>query len=141
MTNKKKLLVQRFLTENQSENNKIRTMTSLLSVGEITSTVHHSRDVAHHVILLTECWTNQFSEITVNNFESFVLHRQENKKNSKRNSGGIVLYIRNKYVSDDTLIFTSHDDILWVKISSSVLSLNNDLYICLCYVVPDETSG
>ena len=27
-----------------------------------------------------------------------------------------------------------------VKISSSVLSLNNDLYICLCYVVPDESS-
>ena len=40
-----KLLVQRFLTENQSENNKIRTMTSLLNVGEITSAAHHSRDV------------------------------------------------------------------------------------------------
>ena len=74
------------------------------------------------------------------NFESFSLHRQENKQSSKRNSGGIVLYIRNKYVSKDTLVFTSHDDILWVKISSSVLSLNTDLYICLCYVVPDESS-
>ena len=95
---------------------------------------------SHDVILFTECWTNQFSEITVNNFEAFVLNRQENKRNSKRNSGGIILYIRNKYVSNDTLVFTSHDDILWVKISSSVLSLNNDLYICLCYVVPDESS-
>ena len=95
---------------------------------------------SHDVILLTECWTNQFSEITVNNFESFSLHRQENKQSSKRNSGGIVLYIRNKYVSKDTLVFTSHDDILWFKVSSSVLSLNTDLYICLCYVVPDESS-
>ena len=43
-------------------------------------------------------------------------------------------------MSKDTLVFTSHDDILWVKISSSVLSLNTDLYICLCYVVPDESS-
>ena len=49
---------------------------------------------SHDVILLTECWTNQLSELTVNNFESIVLHRQENKKNSKRNSGGLVLYIR-----------------------------------------------
>ena len=65
--------------------------------------------------MLTECWTNEFSEITVNNFDSFVLHRQEDKKSSKRNSGGILLYIRNKYVSNDTLVFTSHDDILWVK--------------------------
>ena len=95
---------------------------------------------SHDVILLTECWTNEFSEITVNNFDSFVLHRQENKKTSKRSSGGIVLYIRSRYVSNDTLVFTSHDDILWVKISSSVLSIDRDLYICLCYVVPDGSS-
>ena len=29
---------------------------------------------------------------------------------------------------------------LWVKIGKSVLSLNEDLYICLCYVTPDESS-
>ena len=95
---------------------------------------------SHDVVLLTECWTNQFSETIVDNFEAYVLNRSENKKNSKRNSGGIILYIRNKYVSKDNLIFTSQDDILWVKISSSTLSTENDLYICLCYVVPDSSS-
>ena len=95
---------------------------------------------SHDVVLLTECWTNQFSETSVDNFEAYVLNRNENKKNSKRNSGGIILYIRNKYVSKDNLIFTSQDDILWVKISSSTLSTENDLYICLCYVVPDSSS-
>ena len=45
MTNNKKLLVQSFLTENQSENNKIRMMTSLLNARDFSSTVHHSRDV------------------------------------------------------------------------------------------------
>ena len=64
---------------------------------------------SHDVVLLTECWTNQFSETSVDNFESYVLNRNENKRNSKRNSGGIILYIRNKYVSNDTLVFTSHD--------------------------------
>ena len=43
-------------------------------------------------------------------------------------------------MSKDNLIFTSQDDILWVKISSSTLSTENDLYICLCYVVPDSSS-
>ena len=33
-------------------------------------------------------------------------------------------------MSKDTIVFSLHDDILLVKISSSVLSLNNDLYIC-----------
>ena len=34
-------------------------------------------------------------------------------------------------MSSDTVVFTSDDDILWVKISKTVLSLNEDLYICL----------
>ena len=38
------------------------------------------------------------------------------------------------------LIFKSQDDILWIKITKSVLNLTNDLYICLCYVIPDESS-
>ena len=40
----------------------------------------------------------------------------------------------------DTLVYTSEDDILWVRIGKSVLSLNEDLYICLCYVKPGESS-
>ena len=92
------------------------------------------------ILLLTETWTDNFSDINVNNFETFSLHRQENKKKCKRNSGGIIIYIRDKYVNSDTLVFTSGDDILWVKISKNVLSLNEDLYVCLCYVTPDESS-
>ena len=95
---------------------------------------------SNDIVLLTETWTDQFSEITEDNFEYFVLHREEKKGKSKRNSGGIILYIRDKYVSSDTLIYTSQDDILWVKISNTVLSLDNDLHICLCYVIPDDSS-
>ena len=62
------------------------------------------------------------------------------KRGSKRISGGIILYVRNKFVSKDMLIFKSQDDILWVKIAKSVLSSTNDLYICLCYVIPDDSS-
>lgn len=78
---------------------------------------------------MTGFWTNQFSEISVDNFESFVLNRNENKR--KVNEILEALF---------TLVFTSHHDIIWVKISSSILSTENDLYICLCYVVPDESS-
>ena len=95
---------------------------------------------SYDVVMITKTWTDQYSDLAVDNFEVFVLHRQEKKTGSKRNSGGIVLYLRNKLFSNDTLIFTSQDDILWVKISKSVLCSNNDLYICLCYVKPDESS-
>ena len=92
------------------------------------------------VILLTESWTNDFSQLNVNNYEYFVLNRTENKKSSKRASGGIIVYIRNEYVSNETLVFKSNDDIICIKIEGCKLSLLNDLFICLCYVVPDESS-
>ena len=73
--------------------------------------IFHSSDV----VLLTETWTDDFSDISVNNFEHFVLNRKDIKPGSRRNSGGIILYLRNNLVSTDTLVFTSEDDFLWVK--------------------------
>ena len=61
------------------------------------------------LVLLTETWTNEFSDISVNNFESFVLNRIEKKAASKRNSGGIILYIREEFVTKDTLVYTSQE--------------------------------
>ena len=43
-------------------------------------------------------------------------------------------------MNSDTLVYTAENGILWVRIGKSVLSLNEDLYICLCYVTPDESS-
>ena len=87
------------------------------------------------LVLLTETWTDDFSDISVNHFEHFVLNRRHIKAGSRRNSGGIILYIRNKFVSKNTLVFTSEG-----KIDKSVLSAENDLYVCLCYVIPDDSS-
>ena len=92
------------------------------------------------IVLLTETWTNDFSDIHVNNFEAYALHRNEIKKGSKRCSGGIIVYIRNKYVSKDTLVFTSQDDIIWIKIDKSLCCSENNLLIGLCYVIPDGSS-
>ena len=91
-------------------------------------------------VLFTETWTNDLSNIDVNNFESFVLNRKEQKKKCKRNSGGIILYLRNNLVDKDTLVFLDDEDFLWVKISKSILSSENDLYICLCYFIPENSS-
>ena len=59
---------------------------------------------------------------------------------TERNSGGLILYIRNTYVSNDTLVYTSMDNIIWVKIDKSLLSLSSDLYIALCYVTSVDSS-
>ena len=73
-------------------------------------------------------------------FIIYILNREMVKNNCKRNSGGLIIYIRDKYVSKETLVYKSEDDIVWVKLSKSLLALNDDLYICLCYVTPDDSS-
>ena len=50
------------------------------------------------------------------------------------------IYLRHEYVSNDTLIYSDHDDIVWIKIDKTLCSLDNDLFIGLCYVVPDNSS-
>ena len=100
------------------------------------------RDIfnSNDIVLLTETWTDNSSEVAVSNFEAFILNRVEKKQKSKRNSGGVILYLRNAFLNANALVYTSNDDILWIKIDKSKLALENDLYICLCYVTPDESS-
>lgn len=94
----------------------------------------------HDLILLTETWANELCDLQVEGFECFNLNRTENKQSCKRSSGGIAVYVRNDFVCKDTLVFTCHDDIICIKLSANKLSLNHDLYFCLCYVIPENSS-
>ena len=38
------------------------------------------------------------------------------------------------------LIHKENDDILWVRIEGSKLNIDNDLFICLCYNLPSDSS-
>jgi hypothetical protein len=42
-------------------------------------------------------------------------------------------------VTDDTLFFTSQDNIIWIQISGNKLSIDKDIFIGLCYVIPDNS--
>ena len=92
------------------------------------------------LILLTETWTNESSEISFPGFHVFFLSRTDRKQNSKRDSGGIAIYVRDKFYSSDMLIKQDSDDILWVKFNGSIFNLSKDLYLCLCYIVPSDSS-
>ena len=90
--------------------------------------------------MFTETWCDELSDMSVQNFEYFALNRTDIKRSSKRNSGGIVVDIRSVFVTEDTLVFKSSDDIICVKFNGQVLSLQNDLLLCLCYIVPENSS-
>lgn len=58
---------------------------------------------------------------------------------SKCSSCGILVYIGNGFVCNDTLVFKSHDAIICVEFGAS-FNVCDDLYIYLCYVVPEGSS-
>ena len=82
-----------------------------------------------------------FSDVQFPGFQSYVLNRKLKKRNAKRDSGGIAIFIKDKYVSSDTLVFQDEDDILWVKLCDQMFNLDKDLYACLSYVLPEGSSS
>jgi len=86
----------------------------------------------HDIVMLTESWLNDSSECSVDDFTYYRLNRTLNHKNTRRNSGGIIVYVSNKISQNVTLLKTEGDCILWLNIDSCLFSVDNDLFLCLC---------
>ena len=104
--------------------------------SEYLTNVFNNNDI----VLFTETWADEFSDVNVDGFECFYLNRTKRKASCKRNSGGIAAYVRNSLASMDTLFYKSADDIIWLKIARDKMQIDKNLYIGLCYVLPDDSS-
>ena len=89
--------------------------------------------------MLNETWTSEESNVAINGFEHIVLNRSEKKAGTKRNSGGLIVYIRSELFDNNTFLKCENDDIIWLKLKDNVIS-NKPTYICLCYVLPAGTT-
>ena len=65
-------------------------------------------------ILFTETWGNEHTDFYVNGFTHYMLNRIEYKRNSKRSSGGIILYLKNTLIKPDSNVLykTDSDDVI-----------------------------
>ena len=91
-------------------------------------------------ILLTKIWTNDLCDISVDGFTVYQLNRTCKKRNAKRDSGNIALYVKSSLERQCVPVKKENDDIIWLKIDKSLLNLTYDLYLCLCYVIPTGSS-
>jgi hypothetical protein len=74
----------------------------------------------------------------VENFELFSVNKTEFHPNAHRSSGGVIVYVRNTFVTSDMMVF--NDDIVCIKISKDKLGLEDDLLICHLYVIPKKST-
>ena len=94
----------------------------------------------HDLVCITETWAQDCHDLDVDGFSCFNLNRTEIKKRSVRGSGGIAIYIKNKYVTNDTMVTKYDDNYIWEKLNKHVFNIDKDLSICLCYIPPQGTS-
>jgi len=91
-------------------------------------------------IFLTETWSSEEVDMSVDGFIHYSLHRTDLAVNAKRSSGGICCYIKNKYADKVKFIKSHSDDILWLKFEGILFDRTRDIYVALSYLVP-ENSG
>ena len=51
-----------------------------------------------------------------------------------------MIYVKNEFVSADTLFKKCNDTHIWLKLKNSIFDFENDVYLCLCYIPPSNSS-
>ena len=86
------------------------------------------------VCILTECWfPDQFdsTDYELDEFNMFTYRR------NKCRGGGICILIKKSFEAKINVVKCSEDSLIWLRIDSSILTQNNDLYLCCAYIPPE----
>ena len=78
--------------------------------------------------------TSTISNIDVDNFETVALHREEKKPTAKRDSGGLVIYIRKSIFAGIEVVTKENDDIILLKAKADFFGFEKDMYFCFSYI-------
>ena len=78
--------------------------------------------------------------MTFPDFKVLSLSRDNRNINAKRNSGGIAIYIREKYFTPNMLFKSDSDDILWIKFDGKLFEITSDVFLCFGYITPSDSS-
>ena len=93
------------------------------------------------IICFTESFTNEKSKLNLAGFVSDQVIRSKQHENSKRPSGGVVVYIKSRIAERTEVIRSEHDDLSWIKLKKSFFDIQNDLYIGVVYIIPSNSSS
>jgi exonuclease III len=74
------------------------------------------------LIFLSETWTNKGSKIDLEGYKLIHSYRKIQNRRAKRNSGGILVYIKNDLFKGIKLLKNDIDFLLWIKLEKIFFS-------------------
>ena len=91
------------------------------------------------IVFLLEAWTSKDCDIEFNGYVKHNFYRKFRHRNTRRNSGGIVLYYKTGLKDGITIVRNNYDTIIWVKLDKTFFSLPEDVYLCGVYMWGEES--
>ena len=93
----------------------------------------------YDVIILSECWTNKFSKLDLEGYSYFSKHRPRRKK-AKRDSGGLVCYLKNDIYKGVNNIDWDYEDGMVLNFNKVFFGYRDNIYVIVPYIKPESSS-
>ena len=94
----------------------------------------------YDVLIFTETWASATSHLEIKGHSYFNCPRPKYNFSAKRNSGGIIVYYKDKYRSRISLSKSDCKGMMWCKFDKESFNSEKDVYLCICYVPPEDSS-
>ena len=68
------------------------------------------------------------------------MHKPRRKANAKRDSGGVIVYVKHEISIGIKLLKAGPEDALWLLLDKEFFNLKENIVFCACYRIPDNSS-
>ena len=92
------------------------------------------------IMCLNETWQNTNEHLAFSGYTVFSSFRSRRHVNAKRNSGGVAVLIRNSIAKGVSKQQSLSDDTIWLKLSKDYFGMQDHIYLCCCYLIPQNSS-
>jgi hypothetical protein len=93
----------------------------------------------YDILLFCETWHSNISNIDIKGFESFNCPRPKYNRRAQRHSGGVIVYFKSELRNKLQLVSINTKGIIWFKLKKECFSLSDDLFVCTCYIPPEDS--
>ena len=92
------------------------------------------------IFSLVETWHTSKTKICLKGFDSLDVMRTKKCKRG-RNSGGIIVFIKNTIRKGVVQLKSKIQDSMWLKLNRNFFGIQKDLYLCVTYRKPSDLKG